>query len=368
MNISSNPIPGVGLNWRQIIALNLAVSFGVSVIISSFGPEAGLHALAVNFAWCLVFTNLVGLPAAYILSRWGAHTAKRSLPLSLLIVVVEILAFTTVGTILIAFIMQWMTPFGPVNYWGNLWTSLRFSSVVGLSVGLGTYFWLRKKEELEEARREIERHELAEAQARNLAVEAQLSSLESRIHPHFLFNTLNSIAALIPDDPKLAEETVQRLAALLRFSLDAAQERFVPFEQEWKVVQDYLAIEQARFGDRLRYSLELDPGAAAKHVPPLALQTLVENSVKHAVARRREGANIRVSARDVGPDIVMEVSDDGPGFDLADLKSGHGLANLRARLSGLFGDRATLEVRRGGEGGVSVSLRMPGSVTTPGVP
>ena len=122
-----------------------------------------------------------------------------------------------------------------------------------------------------------------------------LASLESRIHPHFLFNTLNSISSLIPEDPARAERLVEQMAALLRFSLDANQSGLVPLASELKIVGDYLEIERARFGDRLRYQIDVPADLNESQIPPLSLQTLVENSVKYAIAPDRAGGEIRIT-------------------------------------------------------------------------
>jgi LytS/YehU family sensor histidine kinase len=210
--------------------------------------------------------------------------------------------------------------------------------------------------------------ELEEERARKLAVEARLSSLESRIHPHFLFNTLNSISSLIQEDPKLAERLVERLAALLRFSLDSNQNRTVPLSLELKIVTDYLEIEKARFGDKLRYSIEVPPEILAVEVPPLSVQTLVENSLKHVVAARREGGEVRITGRVSGDRVNIEVVDDGAGFTTGSIKPGHGLDNLQSRLTALFDERAALELStRGGRTAVTISLPYAASATTASV-
>ena len=124
-----------------------------------------------------------------------------------------------------------------------------------------------------------------EAEARRVATEAQLASLESRVNPHFLFNTLNSIAALVRDDPAAAERMTGQLAALMRSSL-YQQTPLVTLDEELRIVRAYLEIEQVRFGDRLHYRFEVTEDATAALVPRLAVQTLVENSVKYAGHRR----------------------------------------------------------------------------------
>jgi LytS/YehU family sensor histidine kinase len=204
----------------------------------------------------------------------------------------------------------------------------------------------------------LHQQELERQRAINLATEAQLASLESRIHPHFLFNTLNSISALIPVDPERAERLMERMAALLRFSLDAHAHGLVPLDQEMKIVRDYLEIEQARLGSRLRYRVETPDHASDLRLPPLAVQTLIENSIKFAVAPDRMGGEIRVLAREAKGRLQIEVSDTGPGFALESVASGHGLDNLRNRLAMLFGDTADLRVTRQ-EGWTTVRLMIP---------
>jgi LytS/YehU family sensor histidine kinase len=200
--------------------------------------------------------------------------------------------------------------------------------------------------------------ELEHERDRKMALEARLASLESRLQPHFLFNTLNAISALIQEDPDRAERTVERLAALLRFSLDAAEAGLVPLAHELKIVGDYLEIEKTRLGERLAYDVHVEPGVEGSEVPPLAVQTLVENSVKHAIAHRPEGGRIRVDAGAKGERIVLGVWDDGPGFDDAVTPPGHGLDNLRGRLAGRFGERASVTVARL-DGGTLVTVSLP---------
>jgi LytS/YehU family sensor histidine kinase len=179
------------------------------------------------------------------------------------------------------------------------------------------------------------------------------------VHPHFLFNTLNSISSLIPKDPERAERLIERLAALLRFSLETHQGGLVELEREMLIVRDYLEIEQARLGDRLRYHLDPGAGLEAFRLPPLAVQTLVENSIKHAIAPDRAGGEIRVQAARNNGSLQIEVADSGPGgFSMELAPAGHGLDNLRNRLQVLYGDAAELRASRDG-GWTTVHLKVP---------
>jgi len=189
-------------------------------------------------------------------------------------------------------------------------------------------------------------------------VQARLSSLESPIHPHFLFNTLNSISALIREDPARAERTVERLAALLRYSLDTGMKPVVLLRHELRVVEDYLQIEKTRFGERLRYSINVPDALEDLEVPPLTLQTVVENTIKHVVSGSRHGGEIRIAARLEAGCLLLDVSDDGPGFELSAVQAGHGLDNLRERITALFDGAGRLEFERR-DGRMMVSIALP---------
>lgn len=230
------------------------------------------------------------------------------------------------------------------QFWPVYFNSVRISIVITLVFTLSATVHGILTSRLNRVTAELKERQLAEERLRQAATEARLSSLESRIHPHFLFNTLNSISALIRENPVEAERMVERLAALLRFSLDSSGARLVPLMQELSIVRSYLEIEKVRFGARLSYRIDADPALNSLEVPPLSVQTLVENSVKFAVSPRREGAEItvRVQMRHGKP--AIDVLDNGPGFSLADLKAGHGLDLLQSRLAAQFGRSWALEV------------------------
>src|SRR5581483_7447823 len=233
-------------------------------------------------------------------------------------------------------------------YWAQFFGTFKLAAFLTViaSVTMGVYGTLQAR--LEETTLALRTKELERERALKLATEAQLASLESRIHPHFLFNTLNSISSLIPEDPARAERLVEQMAALLRFSLDASQLGLVPLERELKIVADYLEIERARFGDRLRYRIDIPADLNESRIPPLSLQTLVENSVKYAIAPDRAGGEIHINATRSDSGFSVQVSDSGPAFTLESAPTGHGIDNLKGRLATLFGDRAGLTLQRAG--------------------
>jgi signal transduction histidine kinase len=189
----------------------------------------------------------------------------------------------------------------------------------------------------------LQTQRLERERAEKLAAEAQLASLSSRVQPHFLFNTLNSISGLIREQPAKAEAMIEHLSSLLRSSLDSKDA--IPVTQELRLVTDYLEIQRTRLGTRLQYDLDVDADIIGS-VPPFALQTLVENAVKHVAGRRSEGVALRVSARREGASVIMAVTDDGPGFDPDAITAGHGLDLLQQRLHAVFGVLTSLDFHR----------------------
>jgi two-component system, LytTR family, sensor histidine kinase AlgZ len=213
---------------------------------------------------------------------------------------------------------------------------------------------------VQELRARAEATERAERAQRQLALEAQLAALQARTNPHFFFNSINTVASLIPEDPELAERTLERIADIVRYALDTSPAREVALGRELAIVRDYLEVSAARFGARLRWSVDLDPAAADARVPPLIVQPLVENAVLHGVANRPEGGEVWVRARRAGDVIRIEVQDDGPG----PAGSGHegtrtSLADLTTRLALLYGGEGRLTTGRGPRGGYHVCLELP---------
>ena len=173
--------------------------------------------------------------------------------------------------------------------------------------------------------------------------EARLQALKMQLHPHFLFNTLQTIAALISRDPKRAEQMLARLGELLRTALEMGNRSYITLNEELTFIERYLDIQQARLGERLRVRWEVEPSARDVPVPAFVLQPLVENAIKHGIAMQVEPGCVAVGARLSGKTLTLWVQDDGPGFN-GQLREGYGLRTLRERLATLYGPEGKLEL------------------------
>jgi LytS/YehU family sensor histidine kinase len=331
----------IGLRMGGMLVGGLAPTF----LEWSFG-ETRREVLIPDSLLGICIATMIGSLCWLILPRVAGRILRLPFALKWMGLIVLITAIAAVGVKLaIALVVVFhVIPGIDANH--VFWNAVRISIVITFVFSLSVMFHEIAVDRLRKAQKDLEEKDLAQERLRQAAVEARLSSLESKIHPHFLFNTLNSITALIRENPMEAERMVERLSALLRFSLDSSGARLVPLVQELAIVRSYLEIEKVRFGSRLRYAIECDPLVDEVQVPPLSVQTLVENSVKYAVSPRREGAEIIVRARVRDGKPVIDVIDDGPGFSTADLKAGHGLDLLQSRLAAQFGSEAALEFGR----------------------
>lgn len=329
---------------------NLAV-LTVLLVLLAAGQIRNQRDFLYSLAYSLVFSNLTSILAMLVVGPVLEHLAKRRrlpmVPVSIIAIVVIIpigcLAAQAV-LVLIHFV-----PAG--HFWSQYLHILKVASPLGVVFGLGALAYATLRARLEFTELRLHEKELDEERTRKLAAETRLRSLESWIHPHFLFNTLNSISALIPLDPARAEQIVGRLATLLRAALDSGSHSLIPLRQELALVESYLDIERVRLGSRLRASIEVPATLAATEVPPMSVQSLVENAVKYGIVPEPTGGEILITATDgAGPSgqksVRIAIRDSGPGFDLAAIPANHGLDKLVQRLDALYGDQAALNVSR----------------------
>jgi two-component system, LytTR family, sensor kinase len=213
--------------------------------------------------------------------------------------------------------------------------------------------------------RQARERELLASQLEAKLAQTQLQVLKMQMQPHFLFNTLNAISALIHQDVELADRMIARLGDLLRTTLDNANKQEVAFQQELDFIQPYLEIEKARLGTRLTVDLEIAPETLDAKVPNLILQPLVENAIKHGIAVTPGPGTIKIQASRNNGCLHLAVTDTGPGLTASpESLKGIGLANTRERLEKLYGSKQSLNLTKSVDGGLQVSITIPYQATT----
>jgi sensor histidine kinase YesM len=341
-----------------LIGLNIAIGMVVALIwwlIQMPGSQSGLSdRLLGSLIDSLIYGLWFGLTMPYLAERLSALRAPWNW-----VSIISALLLSAVASTLLAEIS--LRALGLLRA-EDLRQELLFKSLgvffIALVIAVSVHTYEQVQGRSQAIKLRLRTQELEKERALKLASEARLSALEARLHPHFLFNTLNSISALIAEDPALAEQMLQRLSSLLRSALDASAQSNVTLEREIAFVTDYLEIEKIRFNERLSSTIVVEHGLDSILIPPFTLQPLVENSVKFAVALRTGGGEIRIAARKDNDGLLMEVWDDGPGFSLESIPPDHGLDNLRARLLTLRGTEAKLSVNAD-QDGTRVSVYLP---------
>jgi sensor histidine kinase YesM len=363
---------GTRHTWRFYAALFLAwtvmglffFSQGIIQKVLSGDPNPWWHHLTswMVGVWLWFFCSIVVARLGRLFPLGQGRTA-RTVAIHLVLAVVVTVVQLAVESVILRSLHVFPT------IMTTLPATFVFLMIIGFHQGLITYGmvlgvqfafgWYRR---YQERRQEALRLELRSSELERELVKAHLSTLKMQLHPHFLFNTLNTIMVLVRQGKSpAAEEMLARLSDLLRSVLEDVEAQEVPFSRELEYLQLYLAIEQVRFQDRLRVEFAIDPETLDAAVPYMALQPIVENAIQHGIGRSSSAGRITISACGVGGRLVIRVADDGPGLapDNGAASHGIGLANTRARLERLYGDAAQLTVENGERGGVLATMTLP---------
>jgi LytS/YehU family sensor histidine kinase len=290
----------------------------------------------LTHAWrgVILRNGLIALPFGRMLPRLAAGVAVTALSAEMLVWGVGLFvthAYTLRGSspgIMFATTSNWLITV-------TLWTTLYVAS---------QWFARWRRSEIDRLRLEV------------LARDAQLEALHAQIQPHFLFNAMNVLRALIAENPARARELVTELSDLMRYALQVGRRERVALDEELAVVESYLRVESARFEERLQWRIEADAAVRATRLPPMLVQTLVENAVKHGVAAREEGGEVTVIARLADGRVTVRVTNPGCLRTQGDTRIG--LANARGRLQLLYGELAALELAEH-DGHVIAEVRLP---------
>jgi sensor histidine kinase YesM len=342
----------------RLVGLNTSVALALGLILFWSESQNNQQTLRTQLAISLIHSTIYGLLFGLMMPYAAERLGMMRQPWRWTSITLALLLLAAVSSLMVQAALLSAGFVRRESFWPEFGYKTAVVFVIALVIGLSVHTYEKIRDRMQATTLQLRTQELEKERALKLVSEARLASLESRLHPHFLFNTLNSISALILEDPVLAEQMVQRLATLLRTSLDTCEQNYVPLREELKLVADYLEIERARFRERLSYSIDVEPGLHLLPVPPLTLQPLVENSVKFAVSPRTKGGVIRISARLRETTLALEVWDDGPGFNGEMIPYGHGIDNLRARLTTMLGNGTELIVGST-NAGTSVTVYLP---------
>ncbi|HEY0614313.1 MAG TPA: histidine kinase [Candidatus Elarobacter sp.] len=266
------------------------------------------------------------------------------------------LAYTVLHTTLISLTRAVVSPLagmGPYDYGNMLWRYPMEASndVVAYAVVTGLVYFIGREDRVRKA-------ELAAAQLRGELAQATLENLRLQLNPHFLFNALNAVSAVMYEDVRRADAMLARLSEFLRAVL-AGDAQQVPLADELRVERMYVDVMTARLEQALRFDVLVDPGAGDAVVPFLVLQPLLENAIRHGMAGERRGIAITVDVRCEDGVTVIAVADDGVGLDGGTVRRGHGLANVEARLRALYDGGASFSIGDAPGGGTRATLRFP---------
>jgi two-component system, LytTR family, sensor kinase len=362
---------GVDARWVTLVGCGAAAAIGTAIAAQVYLSMINHgHAFSRMLAWQVSSWCFWGLAAAFVLRLGSGLSIEPSIEPSIesrrsgraARVALIGMAFCAVHMIVTAQLTVWFQPFLPLPaptfgeaFAGQIASTLVVDLLVfGLLLAAGSAIGARHRTralERREARLEVE------------LARAQLEALRLEIHPHFLFNTLNSIAALIrvKDNPR-ALEMLLGLGELMRATVDGPRDHLVPLSTEIDFVRRYVDLQRERFADRLDIRWEIDEGSLPVPVPTLLLQPLVENAIRHGAGPQPGRCEMTISARVAGSRLYLRVSDGGAGlpagFDIA-RDAGTGLRNTASRLKQLYGDLASLEVRRGDRCGAVVDVIVP---------
>jgi signal transduction histidine kinase len=333
----------------------------VSLFTDRKTPFHVLLALNVTYwyAWALLVPAILWLARRY---RFGRHTWRRAAAIHGLGVLTSTLvhaALTVSARVMIIRLLDgrdvsWWPEFRELFFLNFDWEMMTYWAVVGLSHAMDFH-------------RESQERALSAAHLETRLAEAQLQALQRQLHPHFLFNTLHTISALMHRDTNAADAMLARLSDLLRLTLDRIGVQQVPLKEEIDFVEKYLEIERTRYGDRLQVRFDVEADTLDAWVPNLLLQPLVENAVRHGIGPKIGGGRVDILARRQGNDLALVVRDDGRGLAadaLSAFDTGVGLSNTRSRLDHLYGASYRLEFDRPAGGGLAVTVVIPLTLVT----
>jgi len=339
---------------RANILLPLTVNTIIAIIVAlglSFNdPQHWFQ----NFYVSYVFSCCIGFTIFGLMRYFGPRCTGLPIIPRLSLIVLLFLLGGVIGTEVGLGIFHLAFGWG-VDFESQL-RILKFNLVLAIIFGSVSVLYFSLRDRAERLGMALKEKELNEERLTRLKTKAELEALQTKVNPHFLFNTLNSIASLISENPKAAEETVEKLSELFRHSLRHTEKSTVTLTEEFELIRTYLEIEKVRLGDRLKFDVTCEERVREVEIPAMLIQPLVENSIKHGIAPALDGGTILVEAKETDGACVITVRDSGKGFQSTDDPGGFGLRSIQDRLKLLYGKEATLEILQDGYSEIVVKL------------
>lgn len=342
------PLPAIP--WRELLLLiGLYAAFAVFYMLAirySSPPE-----YSASFSWRLLYLDyplkgLFTIPVWYLTFRtFGQWSLPAKLALNIALLPLWVKGWQLTYYYICDNYLGGGRLAGPGEWWDVYIPALFYTLQFGIFHSYHYY-------------RDLRRAEADRAEASRLALSSELNALKAQLNPHFLYNAFNTINASLGPGQEATRDMIAQLSDLFRYQLRANRENLLPLRAELQFVTDYLDLEKARYGDRLHYQISCDrPELLAALVPPLLLQPLVENAVRHGLASRVDGGKVTVTIGSHNDKLCLTVSDDGAGFAPDTAEYGYGITNTRRRLNLLY--QETLDVRSAPGAGCRIGLRIP---------
>lgn len=335
------------LTWKKMLYFVLFVNLPALFLhVFGFGPD---------FSYSLIFCNC---------SAWSGFAflipATRILkPVRTISMIIRMVMVLVAGGTLGAVVFAITTGLEPHSVFGEQSGILLRTILLNLAFGPLAIFFFMSREHISEAKRMILEEKIRNLDMKNLATEAELKLLQAQIEPHFLFNTLSNILSLIESDPAKAKIMMEHFSDFLRGSIHLARNREVALSQEMELVKNYLDIHRLRMGERLRYDISI-PGHLLEYlIPPLLIQPLVENSIKHGLEPKIAGGTIFIAGEVEGDMLRISVVDSGRGITENSGGNGIGLENVRRRIQMLCNGKGRLIIEENAPSGIRAIIEVP---------
>lgn len=337
--------------YITIAAFGIVSIIQITLLVDHINEIGGLFFMfLINFVLSFSITSSATFTARYFTNR---ITKKLSLTTRSLLSFMAMVGSLLFGIYLGQFLV-WLTGLSEDPYFlgeKGFWFIFIFSCFIAIVVVI----YYGSKEKLEIAYEKIKLQERQKSELEVLRAKADLAALQSKINPHFLFNSLNSIAGLATIAPEKVEDAILKLAELFRSTI-RENDDFSSIGEEIRLIENYLDIEKIRFGKRLNYTIEIDEELRSFKIPPLLIQPLVENAIKHGIEPLPKGGTVSISVRRKNGQNRIVVKDNGVGFN-GDISFGYGLSNIRKRLENLYKENYSFDIES--ENGTTVSVTIP---------